>query len=695
MPLPVAAVTVTLTRIAGLGPFTSDARPYVRAKIEGRWFGRSRTLDVTDTELDLTRGSVAWSREIAVTGAPVAVLVEVWNDRGDLAPESLASLSLTLESPYDPGPRTLGGGPTVELTVDVREVPLGAPVGFVKRSIEGDLTRATLRAVNVVVVEITRVRGLYAPIANGAPGLARAEARDGYTSHDDLGRVYVNHDLDRKFKKDTQQVEETVKLHAARGRVPPDAEVRWSVREPDDPTDDDPFFHRQWGRYVDPKDYDKTGRHTGAAGGDNEGHAAKNPPWEPVAGYDLLRAKVDQAASAVVGDESRVVFHCPDTAGDNFILRAEVTSATAMDAFAAETGVITMWHRIDVQYLRMPGAQKLPVESVPVAYEPACVELDIAPEEPIAEELDLAPDDDTLDTVISAWVDARFTKKSEPGWFCLIAAMRPYPPPTVKVADLVVFDGEVKLHVGGVASWYYEYFDIPGEHWKIEGVRAGVDFVRFSADGRTIAFNLFRTEPAPGGKSTRCLVAGHYLQPEFTAGDGNIEHAYAVSYEYHPRARLIGAKVTKGGYGLPDTVHAEVYLPGASFTAGISPTVERKVKGKVREYFAGRTVVFTLTSSYWSEKDHKPTASAQAEMLQAINHELCHAFGMPHICGHYDTRLPRDRSCCMNYFLNWLLDARAELVVDSEDRMGERLCGRHLKEIRRTHLEENPGLDWK
>lgn len=695
MLLPTVVLRVTLTRVTGLGPFAPDARPYVRARLDGRWFGRSRTLDVSETEVDLTREGVAWSREIPSSGAPIPLLIEIWNERGDLLPESLASLSLTLESPFDPGPRTLGRGPSVELTVDAREVPVGSPVGFVKRSIEGDLTRATLRAVNAVVVEITRVRGLYAPVASGSPGLVRAEAREGYTSQDDLGRVYLNHDLDRKFTKDAQQIEVSVKLHAVRGRVPPDARVRWSVREPDDPTDDDPFFHTQWGRYVDAKDYDKTGRHTGAAGGDNEGRAAKNPPWGHVPGYDLLRAKSDEAVTAVVGDESRVVFHCPDTAGDNFILRAEVTSATVMDAFAAETGVITVWHRIDVQYLRMPGAQKLPVESVPIAYEPACVELDIAPEEPIADELDLAPDDDTLDKVISAWVDARFTKKSEPGWFCLIAAMRPYPPPTVKLADLVVFDGDVTLHVGGVASGYYEYFDIPGEHWKVEGVRTGVDFVEFSADGRTIAFNLFRTEPAPGGKSTRCMVSGHYLQPAFSAGDGNIDHAYAVSYEYHPRARLIGVKVTKGGYGLPDRVRAQVYLPGASFTAGISPTVERKVKGKLREYFAGRTVVFTLTSTYWSEKNKAPTANAQKEMLQAINHELCHAFGMPHICGYYDTSLPRDRSCCMNYFLNGLLDARDELVVDSEDRMSERLCGRHLKEIRRTHLEDNPGLDWK
>jgi hypothetical protein len=83
------------------------------------------------------------------------------------------------------------------------------------------------------------------------------------------------------------------------------------------------------------------------------------------------------------------------------------------------------------------------------------------------------------------------------------------------------------------------------------------------------------------------------------------------------------------------------------------------------------------------------------EMIQTIVHELVHAFGLPHICGYWDWQTPRKTSCAMNYPDNGIFGADGKLHGGDADKMGLELCGRHIKEIRRTHLEDNPGLAWK
>jgi hypothetical protein len=149
--------------------------------------------------------------------------------------------------------------------------------------------------------------------------------------------------------------------------------------------------------------------------------------------------------------------------------------------------------------------------------------------------------------------------------------------------------------------------------------------------------------------------------------------------------------VTPGGYGMPASVTVEVKSPGAFYTAGVSPGVTKGGK----EYFAGRTVLFTHHGAYYDPAKKQPTPNATDKMVKTIVHEFVHAFGMPHKCAYFDFHAPRAKTCCMNYAPNWMIDDAKKLIPKTHGKMGPWVCGRHLKEVRRVHLEDNKGLAWK
>jgi hypothetical protein len=64
---------------------------------------------------------------------------------------------------------------------------------------------------------------------------------------------------------------------------------------------------------------------------------------------------------------------------------------------------------------------------------------------------------------------------------------------------------------------------------------------------------------------------------------------------------------------------------------------------------------------------------------------------MPHKCGYFDHRAPRRATCCMNYGPDWMLDAQAQLIPGTSGRVGNEMCGRHLKEVRRVQPSEGQG----
>jgi hypothetical protein len=684
--IPTALVTVTLKKVIGLDASLLSAanRPYVLARVAGRMFGRSRVVPAAGGDFDLTSEPMPWTDVVAADGSDIPIVVELWDDRGDAAPAKLGEIAAAVPLPYLSIELTIGSSPGLVIDVHTESVPAAVPAAGVPRVPTGLSTRATLRPVNSLVVEFTDVLGLYAPVATGVAGRTRSERRPGYLSEDHLGRVHLNHDLTHRWRSNNHQIQLEARVTAVRGVVPPDAKVRWKILDVDDPSNDDPGVHRQWGRYLDHHDYDAAGNPKGAAGSDNEGRPSHDPPWEEVPGFAVASKTRTEATTAIVGNQSKVVLHCPSTAGDNFVVAAEVQARSTVESFGARTGVITMWHRIQLESIRMNSGLPLPTEEVPVPFEAACVELEVAPEITVGDRPFMAPREDALDNECTAYVDSVFTHKSDPGWFCIISAMEPHPLPAARGAS--VFTGRVHLQASGSGSRHFEYFEFPGAH-------PDVDYATLSFGTESVGFSLWsvQVERRPSGPITRCWVEEHDAEPEFTAGDGSIGHAYAISYSYSPRFRKKGALVTAGGYGMPAEVNAEVFIPGAFYTSGISPTVSRGRK----EFFAGRTIIFTHHGAYFDARTRAPQPGFHDDALQVMVHELTHAFGMPHKCGYFDFRTPRAKTCCMNYSPNWMVDDRRNLIPGTDDKVGMDMCGRHLKEVRRVRLQDNRGLAWR
>ncbi|HWL84556.1 MAG TPA: hypothetical protein VNO21_02070, partial [Polyangiaceae bacterium] len=210
-------------------------------------------------------------------------------------------------------------------------------------------------------------------------------------------------------------------------------------------------------------------------GDDNEGKPSHDPPWVEVSEFALSGKKAKEAKSAIVKNVSKVILECPSTAGDNFIVMAEVESAK-------------------------------PIE---IAVEFRC----------------------------SQFLHSEFQHQGKPGWFCLVAAMGPFPVPN---ATTPIFIGKVKLEKD--EHLHSEYFDIPGEHLDVGNVE-----IAFGGSTLTFALVGAMMPSVYGPPTTRCYLENHDIQPEFTAGDGSISHSYAVRYFYSPRFQTARGETTRGG----------------------------------------------------------------------------------------------------------------------------------------------------
>lgn len=667
------------------------SRVYAIGRINARRVGRSRQVPYHAARFDLSAEPVPWSLEcVLAKGEPISVSVMLCDDRGDGAPDVLVSLAFTIPDPWKEGAQTLGKEPRLECritTVHVPDpyfaatlpaVPYSAPTG----------TRAPM--LPAMVCEWAGIKGLYEPghLPAGLSVAKQAEHHAGYFSRDDKGRIYLNRDLSGAWKKDYQAIELTVKVTAIGFlSFPSAAKIKWTVADPDDPGNDDPEVHRQWAAYLDPNDY-SAGTSSGSGGGDNIGSPDRSPAWEAVGPYALGNATAASAETTIDKGFSSVMLHCPNTAGDNLILRAEVLPGTPplFLSFPAITGIMTMWNRIDVEYLRMASAFPLPVPGrIPDYFLKAFIQIDFAPEKIVADKADMGTDA-TLTRDTLAYIDSVFSNKAAGGWFCILSAMEPYALPAVKGRQL--FDGDVDLHEGGSGADRQEYIEIPGTY----PAPHVPDFVEFVWGKETVGFQIASVQAVGSGAAvkTRCWLQAHDTQDLFTAGDGSIRHAYAASLYFFPRAKLDGASWIKGGYGIPDRVRAIVKGPGAFYVAGISPSV---TKAGIA-YFAGRTALFSHHRKYRDEATGKAKPDFPANAEAVIVHELVHAFGMPHKCGYWDFRAPRRRTCCMNYRPNWMLTPTRDLEPGTSDKVGNDMCGRHLMEVRKVHLEDNKGLGW-
>jgi hypothetical protein len=730
MAIPSARVKIEILKITGLPSVMLPVghTRYARARFQSGGSpqvhtGRSRPIPDVGGDFDLTVEASRWIFEANKNpGEIIAISVETSEDRGDAAPPGSTVINTTVISdPWTSGTKTFGTVPAIQVRITTTLVN---PVdkAFLARVSASGAHSGALAIPEGIYVEITDILGLYKPDLAAIPPTKGSKRVAGYISEDNLGRIFTNRVPDGTWTRDTQFIDVEVKITAFGSRtIPPAAKVEWTIEDADDPTNDDSIFHRDWGPYVDRNDYDAAKKPTGARPKDNAaalkpgnsdesrlfGASARGPTarWAKTTGGPTPAASSRTKATTAItlanpkNGKSSVRIHCPNTLGTNLIVKATVQGVPAgVPLFGATTGLMTMWSRIDVEVVRMAGAHSVSgaLPLIPVFFRPACVQLDFQLERSVTGALDRAEmatsdDDAVFDPATEAWINngSVFTHKSDPGWFFLGAARFPYPLPPAGTSSTLL---------SGVS------YTILGMSLEVTGSATSAVFVQFRwTDGagttHAAGFAVNRsTAPTVTSGKTKMKLFGTDVTPDFTGhdADGSLTHAYSSMIVYLPRHQWPpgSASIIPGGYGIPTAgATVKVFGPGTTFTTGVSPTVKNPAR-PAEDYFAGRTIIFTHTDSFSDGTPPHPKPDFNKEVLQTVVHEFIHAFGMPHKCGNWDWRTPRSASCCMNYFNTWLLDDSKNLVPDTMGKQGDDLCGRHLMEVRRVHLEKNLGLRW-
>jgi hypothetical protein len=723
---------LALQTLASMSPASGVVR-YARGFVQfgaqpRRFTGRSRPIPDSGGTFDLTAEAVPWIMEIdADPGPNLTIGAEVLLDRGDVAPPTPVLVQDTVADPWSSGVRTLGSGPELRVRLTTRLV--GATnAAFIARASPGG-TSGTLTVPQSLVVEISDIVGLYKPdLAAAIPNPASRHVL-GYVSDDDQGRIFTNRLANGTWASDTQFIDVNVRITGIAARVIPlAAKVLWTVIDADDPTNDSREFHRDWGPVVDPNDYSATRQPLGAHDGDttaafSPGNAnsdllfgavvqtpatarwAQLPGGPAVSPSSRTRAESAITGAGTVSGTSGVRIHCPNVLGTTLIVKAELSGVPAgIPVHGASTGVLTMWSRIDVQVVRMDGAHSVSgaLPAIPRFFLPACVQLDFQAEQTVTGALDraeMATAGNLLTASTRAWVNNSgvFTHAGQGGWFFLGAARFPNPLPSGTVSALHSGTSYV-FGTTGLSAWVRV-------QWAAAAAPAPQpDYVTFrwtdsAGTAHSAGFGVRSSTVASG--ETTIVLDGNDVTPLFTGhdADGSLPHAYRSQRQYYPRHELpAGATaLAPGGFGIPNTgASIEVLPPGAVFVTGISPSVpsSRPPSTGTGRFFAGRTVLFTHTSKFSTGAPPVPRSDFDRRVLSTVVHEFLHAFGMPHKCGYWDWRTPRVHSCCMNYFDTWLVDASFHLIPGTVRRQGDDMCGRHLMEVRRVHLERNPGLNW-
>jgi hypothetical protein len=205
-------------------------------------------------------------------------------------------------------------------------------------------------------------------------------------------------------------------------------------------------------------------------------------------------------------------------------------------------------------------------------------------------------------------------------------------------------------------------------------------------------FHVLFAQYVPAQNTTQLYLRGHDVTREFTGADsnGSTEHAYRSQFHAFLTGFAVNGAWQGQGYGAPDMVTVRVQGEGGEPTAGLSPAYS--VAGK--QHFSGRTIIFThhgtFDQNFGKGLPSAPRANFAERAVETIVHEFCHALGMPHKCAHWDYKTPRLKSCCMNYGTTWLLDSNNQALPGSQGKPGASFCARHIKEVRRVGLHNNP-----
>jgi hypothetical protein len=475
----------------------------------------------------------------------------------------------------------------------------------------------------------TAILGLYKPGHND-PEDARNHTTKrsgylaGYKSDDHLGRIFLNHiprtgpsvawqDL---WRKDTQYIELEASVRPLGARVPAGAKAIWEWEDPDDPFNESAAVRADAGAEIDPNDYSgiqpndfSNVTKTGAAAADNVGkrdfpnaNGATAPDFEELVPYSMTRVAGTQTVeTSIVNGISKVRFHGTNVGGDNFKIKVRFKDHPGINNLGGdETGVMTMWKRVEVEYRKMPSAIDMPVDQVPVPFENAMVQMDIGEPVSVPDQDFLSARRNDLDTDSSRYVKVPptgvFANENKPGWFLLVGAQRAARDVgTASSRELYAGTATIQaLRVGGSRR---EALVLP------RNLTDDVSFVLLEENNETILLTVdSKDENTPRAGQCRLILDGLDYQSDFEPGTGLLygSGGHSGSYDrtdlYFPGHKLEQPSNawSAPGLGFTSPVTVRVFSPGARETGGISPT---NTHGG-NEYFAGRTIIFTRHPAY-------------------------------------------------------------------------------------------------
>ncbi len=519
-------------------------------------------------------------------------------------------------------------------------------------------------------VTIIEIRGLYKPGVDDRavkpPGTTKNSGYvPGYTSSDDKGRIFTNRALDGSWHKNRQHIEITVQVAVTPSScaLPSNTKVRWSFEDPDDPSNEIPNIHPDAGRLIDPNDYSGTTK-TGANPNDNDprGKATVAPRFEQVDALYALTANDTLVDPGTM--RSKVRFHVSDVAGDNYILRAQGVHPTVTTSTEARTGVMTVWDRVEIEYVKMASAHELPVDQIASHYNITCVQVDVSEKRIVSGASDKA--EMGINDVLAyaacenfcTSASGEFTHEGDGGWFFMAAANRFLPSRTASI----LYEGNAKA--------YGDRVQLPGS----TALPATPKVVR-----------VFNSALITGMAAPKPNNYDIHIKFRVTGRTGR--YLSIAPHDFHQvndaDNSFLDADLSHYGFAAGATIPVQVLSAGdeALVTAGISPGGV-DVGGK--HYFGGKLIVFTQTTT-------------GSSVIITLCHELCHAFDNAHKCGNWDWEQKTARtSCCMNYWFQFVLDQSTPRtpIAWTQNRQSADMCGEHIVSIRDYHLEDNPGLGW-
>jgi len=460
-------------------------------------------------------------------------------------------------------------------------------------------------------VRLTEVRGLYKPGYHDPADEAAHHRRQsgylkGYKSQDDRGRIFINGiprvdpsvSWEDVKAKDRQYIELRAEVDVFAGTLPAGAELLWEWSDPDDPSD--ASMRKEAALEIDGNDF-VHGHRKGKEGGDNLGlcdfpqpKASTEPAFEALPGFSCTPGGpgTRRCTTSVVGQVSEVRFHCTDAGGDNFQIKVSLVPRAGLDvASTDQTGVMTMWKRIDLEHRRIPGAVSVSLERVPTAFAKGFVQLDIRREQltqhPEWDRPYLADERRAIEASCEELVRKEFKHHEKPGWFFFCSAREASSPQGED--SKCIYDGEATIHWHNTERGTEQVFLLDV---RLEEEAA----LLYAREGdKTVLFFVNKNEHDETTGNSRLGIDPVTYHPDFEPGDGSEDAGESHAIDYFPLSRYFRASKQweAPGLGLSRKVHVNIHSAGPAFLGGQSPWAVTGKAEKKKKYYAGRTIFFS------------------------------------------------------------------------------------------------------